>query len=167
MAEVYIGLGSNLDDPVGQLRRAKRALAARADCHILTDSGLFRSPPMTLPEDDRPQPDYINAVIKLHTDLSPHGLLDVLQTIEQAQGRVRERTWGPRTLDLDILMYDDVQTVDERLIIPHPGIAERDFVLYPLSVIDENMHIPGLGALSDILSRRPESTLDYLGPIDE
>ena len=167
MAQVYIGLGSNLENPRVQLKSAVKGLAALPGSRIVADSGVFRSRPMVLAGDTEMQPDYLNQVIKLETDLSPHELLDQLQAIELSQGRQRSRTWGPRTLDLDILMYDDLQLQDERLSIPHPGMAKRDFVLYPLSVIDEHLLIPGMGPLSALLAELPESDIEQLGFIDE
>ena len=167
MARVYIGLGSNLDNPRQQLDRARQALDALPGVVLLADSGVYRSPAMTLPDDPEPQPDYLNAVISLQTDLSPHELLHSLQAIEAAQGRVRHRTWGPRTLDLDILMYDDLQLQDAQLTIPHAGIAERDFVLLPLNAIDNSLVIPGLGPVSELIARLPEGRLEYLGPLHE
>jgi 2-amino-4-hydroxy-6-hydroxymethyldihydropteridine diphosphokinase len=165
MGLAYIGLGSNLDQPRQQLERARQALAALPETRLLAQSGVYRSPAMTLPDDPVPQPDYLNAVVKLETDLAPHPLLHSLQGIEAAQGRVRSRTWGPRTLDLDLLMYDDLQLQDAELTIPHPGIAERDFVLLPLSAIDENLVIPGLGTLSGLLASRKHGAIEYLGAL--
>lgn len=167
MAVAYIGLGSNLQQPRQQLERARQALAELPDTRLLAESGVYRSPAMTLPDDAESQPDYLNAVIKLETGLAPHPLLQRLQAIETAQGRVRSRTWGPRTLDLDILMYDDLQLQDAQLTIPHPGIAERDFVLLPLSAIDENLVIPGLGPLSVLLADRADAAIEFLGPLHE
>ncbi len=167
MALVYVGLGSNMAQPRRQIKRARQALAALPRSRLLADSGLFGGPAMTLPGDDRPQPNYLNAVVKLETDLQPFDLLAGLQAIETAQGRVRSRKWGPRTLDLDILVYDDLQMSDERLRIPHPGIAERDFVLYPLQAIDPELVIAGLGPLSGLIAGLAESHVKYLGPIDE
>jgi 2-amino-4-hydroxy-6-hydroxymethyldihydropteridine diphosphokinase len=112
------------------------------------------------------QPDYINAVAAIDTELSPHALLDALQDIEQAHGRVRKgERWGPRTLDLDVLLYGEQVIDDQRLIIPHPGIAERAFVLYPLyEITGEDFNIPGHGPLQALLTRvttdRPERLRD-------
>jgi 2-amino-4-hydroxy-6-hydroxymethyldihydropteridine diphosphokinase len=162
MSVVYIGLGSNLDQPKVQLRKARQALAALPQCRLIADSGLFQSQPMTLPGDDQPQDDYINAVIKLETTLSPHQLLDALQAIELEQGRQRTRRWGPRTLDLDILLYDELELHDARLTLPHAGIAERDFVLYPLKKIDNSLMIPGLGALETLVAKISQHNIHYL-----
>jgi 2-amino-4-hydroxy-6-hydroxymethyldihydropteridine diphosphokinase len=162
----YIGLGSNLAEPRQQLNRARRALAALPATTVLADSGLFRSPAMTLP-DSPPQPDYLNAVIKLRTELSPRDLLHALRDIELAQGRQRHTRWAARTLDLDILLYDALQMDTADLTIPHPGLAQRDFVLYPLQAIDKNMNIPGLGAVSALIARLPSGQLEYLGRFDD
>jgi len=115
MIEVYIGLGANLDDPRAQVMRAIDELAALPNSRLLTVSALYRSAPLVLPgQVPDTQPDYINAVAKLETRLDPHSLLDALQTIEQAHGRRRDGTrWGPRPLDLDILLYGNQQLDDE------------------------------------------------------
>jgi 2-amino-4-hydroxy-6-hydroxymethyldihydropteridine diphosphokinase len=96
------------------------------------------------------QPEYINAVASLETNLQAEALLDALQAIEQAQGRVRDERWGPRTLDLDILLYGDEVIDSDRLTIPHPGLSEREFVLYPLYELAPDLMIPGLGSLASL-----------------
>lgn len=135
----YIGLGSNLSDPVDQLHRAIQALRQVADSRLTAVSPFYRSAPMG-PAD---QPGYINAVAMLDTLLEPLALLDALQAIERQQGRVREgERWGPRTLDLDLLLYG-AEIIDEpRLQVPHPGIGERNFVLYPLADIAPELVLP-------------------------
>ena len=143
----YIGLGSNLDDPAVQVTAAIEELADLPDTRLLTRSSLYRSAPMG-PQD---QPDYVNAVVQLRTALEPGVLLDELQAIEQAHGRVRSQHWGPRTLDLDILLYGDAVIDTPHLKVPHPGIAERNFVLYPLAEIDSDLAIPGLGRVRSLL----------------
>ena len=165
MSIAYIGLGSNLDEPRQQLVTALAALRALPQSQVLADSGLFQSKAMTLADDDEPQPDYLNAVVKLETALAPLALLDALQSIESSQGRVRDRRWGARTLDLDILMYDELQYSDERLTLPHPGIAQRDFVLYPLQKIDNEITIPGQGNLNQLIENISNHNLQYLGAI--
>lgn len=147
MVVCYIGLGSNLDQPVHQVQQAFAELAALPGCHLQAHSSLYRSAPVG-PAD---QPDFINAVAELHTGLSAHELLDTLQAIEQAHQRLRSRHWGPRTLDLDLLIYGDAQIDDERLQVPHPEIARRAFVLYPLAEIAPQLVIPGLGTVTDLL----------------
>ena len=157
MTEVlaYIGLGSNLNDPALQLKRAIDALADLPLSRLLARSSLYRSAPMG-PQN---QPDYLNMVAELRTGLDPETLLDKLQDIERSQGRVRVRRWGPRTLDLDILLYGDDVLVTERLIIPHPGIAERGFVLYPLAEICGQLEVPGLGPVQSLLEQCSDAGL--------
>lgn len=167
MAIAYIGMGSNLDQPVEQLLKARLSLDALPASRVLADSGLYSSQAMTLPGDDRPQPDYINAVVKLETQLSPIELLDQLQAIEKAQGRVRLERWGPRTLDLDILLYDDVHIDEPQLTVPHAAMAQRNFVLYPLQNIDPGLHIPGQGDLSELISHISEQGIHYLGTFEQ
>ncbi len=131
MITAYIGLGSNLDDPLNQIEQAALELAALPGCQLLALSPRYRSAPMG-PAD---QPDYINAVAALATQLEPLALLDALQAIEQQHGRQRLLRWGARTLDLDLLLYGE-QTIDHpRLMVPHPGMLERAFVLVPLADI--------------------------------
>ncbi|MDT8372180.1 MAG: 2-amino-4-hydroxy-6-hydroxymethyldihydropteridine diphosphokinase [Gammaproteobacteria bacterium] len=151
MMRVYIGLGSNLAEPVKQINWAIDALNALADSAVIKQSSLYSSPPMG-PQD---QPDYVNAVVLIDTELSPHLLLDGLQAIEQQQGRVRKRHWGERTIDLDILIYDDVAIDDDRLVLPHPGIADRSFVLYPLAEIAPDIDIPNLGNIGQLVENCP------------
>ena len=157
----YIGLGSNLEQPVEQIKRALQYLAEIPQSRMITHSPIYRSSPMG-PAD---QPDYINAVAVLTTTLAPLELLDALQAIEQQHGRIRdEQRWGPRTLDLDILLYGDQQIDNDRLIVPHPGLGERNFVLYPLcDVAGENLNIPGLGLLGQLKNVCPAQGLELLG----
>ena len=154
-AIAFIGLGSNLSGPAQQINRALETLSSLPQVTLLRHSGLYLSPPMG-PAD---QPDYVNAVAQLETELSPHHLLDLLQSIEQQQGRVRGERWGPRTLDLDLLLYDEQRIVDERLSVPHPGMARRAFVLYPLLEIAPGLEIPGLGPLSSLIEQCPREGL--------
>jgi 2-amino-4-hydroxy-6-hydroxymethyldihydropteridine diphosphokinase len=156
----YVGIGSNLDDPEQQVRRALKALATLPDTTLLRYSSLYRSLPMG-PQD---QPDYINAVAELETTLPALRLLGLLQAIETQQGRVRGPVkWGPRTLDLDLLVYGRAQIAKATLTVPHPGIAERVFVLYPLAEIAPGLDIPGLGPLQELLSHCPPEGLERLG----
>ena len=158
MVVCYIGLGSNLDQPVQQVQQAFVELAALPGCRLQARSSLYRSAPVG-PAD---QPDYINAVAELHTELPAHDLLDVLQSIEQAHQRVRTQRWGPRTLDLDILLYGDVRIDDERLQVPHPAITQRAFVLHPLAEIAPQLVIPGVGAIADLLEAVAGQQLERL-----
>nr|CAD90574.1 putative 2-amino-4-hydroxy-6-hydroxymethyldihydropteridine pyrophosphokinase [Pseudoalteromonas translucida TAC125] len=126
---VYLGLGANLNSPKKQLDNAIAALKKLPDCEFISVSHYYASKPMG-PQD---QPDYINAVACINTTLSPEKLLDLTQAIELEHGRVRKaERWGPRTLDIDMLLFD-AQTINtERLIVPHYGLTEREFVVYPL-----------------------------------
>jgi len=157
MTEVlaYIGLGSNLDNPESQVEAAIEALASLPHTRLQACSSLYCSAPMG-PQD---QPDYVNAVVQLHTGLEAEALLDKLQGIEQARGRVRAQHWGPRILDLDILLYGEDLVATQRLKIPHPGIAQRNFVLYPLAEINGQLEIPGLGGLKSLLEQCPDAGL--------
>ena len=130
----YIGLGSNLGDSRQILLEAVQKLATLGQ---VKTSKLYQSPPMG-PQD---QPNYLNAVVRLETDLAPLPLLDELQRFEQESGRVRLRHWGERTLDLDLLIYGQQQIQNERLTVPHVGVLERDFVVIPLLDLDANIHI--------------------------
>ena len=133
---------------------------------MIAESGLYSSKPLVPPSGPVTQPDYCNAVVKIETRLDPHELLDRLQQIEHDQGRERTQHWGPRTIDLDILMFDNLQMSDERLTLPHPGIGQRAFVLHPLSSIDDSLDIPGHGMLRELIKRCPENGLQYLGAIE-
>jgi 2-amino-4-hydroxy-6-hydroxymethyldihydropteridine diphosphokinase len=148
----YIGLGSNLVDPRQQLVSAQHAIAALPQVQVVAVSSFYRSPPLG-PQD---QPDYLNAVLAIQTDLPALRLLRELQAIEQQQGRVRTGLrWGARTLDLDLLLYGEHRIVEPTLIVPHPGLAERAFVLYPLYEIAPTLVIPGLGAIAPLLVHCP------------
>jgi 2-amino-4-hydroxy-6-hydroxymethyldihydropteridine diphosphokinase len=162
----YIGLGSNLQNPPEQIRMAVQAISKIPQSRVVKDSGLYLSKPMVPPSGPVKQPDYYNAVVKIETGLGPYELLDHLQQIEHAQQRERGQHWGPRTIDLDILMFDNLQTKDERLTLPHPGLHQREFVLYPLRNIDPALEIPGHGMLSDLITRCPDKGLQYLGTIE-
>ncbi len=160
LVTAYIGIGSNLQQPVEQVRQALQHLGQIPHSRMITHSPLYRSAPLGPPD----QPDYINAVAVLVTTLPPLALLDALQAIEQQQGRVRgEQRWGPRTLDLDILLYGEQHIVNDRLTIPHPGLGDRNFVLYPLcDIAGENMSIPGLGLLGQLKQACPAKGLELL-----
>lgn len=145
----YLGLGSNLDDPAAQVARAVTTLGRLRDSRLLAVSRFYRNPPMG-PQD---QPDYVNAVVALETFLEPRELLAEMQAIERAQGRDRSGPrWGPRTIDLDLLAYGE-QVIDEpQLHVPHPGVAERAFVLVPLAEIAPDARLPGLAPLATLLA---------------
>ncbi|ENM8063064.1 2-amino-4-hydroxy-6-hydroxymethyldihydropteridine diphosphokinase [Vibrio vulnificus] len=149
MITAYIAIGSNLADPVSQAKSAIEALKTLPKSRLLVASQLYSSSPMG-PQD---QPDYINAVAAIETELTPLELLDCTQAIELEQGRVRkEERWGPRTLDLDIILYGDEVIDSERLTVPHYGMKEREFVLYPLAEIAPNLTLPDGTELSQLLT---------------
>jgi 2-amino-4-hydroxy-6-hydroxymethyldihydropteridine diphosphokinase len=155
----FIGLGSNLESPIAQLKSARLAINALDNVQELAFSNLYASSPMG-PQD---QPDYVNAVMSVATSLSPLELLHALQAIELEHGRVRGvQRWGARTLDLDLLLYGDQQIDTPELTVPHKGIAERAFVLVPLSDCDADLVIPGKGKLSDLLTNCPPAGLRKL-----
>jgi len=150
LISAYIGVGSNLHDPMAQVTQAITALSALT-MGAFKASSLYFSPPMG-PAD---QPNYVNAVVLLETDLPAIDLLDSLQAIENRQGRVRGERWGARTLDLDLLLYAGSEISSERLTVPHPGISKRDFVLLPLKEIAADILVPGLGTLDSLIERCP------------
>jgi 2-amino-4-hydroxy-6-hydroxymethyldihydropteridine diphosphokinase len=154
---VYIGLGSNLENPRQQVVEALEALKGLSDSRVLCHSSLYRTPPVG----PRNQPDFINAVASLATRLEPHVLLDALQTIEHQHRRVRDGVrWGPRTLDLDLLLYGDRCIDTPRLQVPHPEMIRRAFVLVPLrEIAEEDLRIPAVGLLKDFM---PDVRLERL-----
>lgn len=158
MTRCYIGLGSNLAKPQQQLQDALRELDALPETSLLRSSGFYRSAPIG-PGD---QPDYVNAVAELETRLAPLQLLDGLQTIEAGHGRERTIRWGARTLDLDILLFGQ-QCIDlPRLQVPHPRMAERNFVLLPLAELEPDLVIPGEGSLHALVRNCPHNRLEKL-----
>jgi 2-amino-4-hydroxy-6-hydroxymethyldihydropteridine diphosphokinase len=149
---VYIGLGSNLSTPAEQIKDARQAIDVLAGVQEVAFSSLYRSPPMG-PQD---QPDYVNAVMAVETDLPAIKILRCLQKIELDHGRVRkDERWGARTLDLDILLYGDQRINLPDLIVPHYGLAERAFVLYPLQEIAPALQLPSLGDISILVEHCP------------
>jgi len=150
MTTAYIAIGSNLSDPVNQAYQAIDALKELPKSTFVCASRLYCSTPMG-PQN---QPDYINAVVKIDTTLTPYELLDYTQSIEQEQGRIRkEERWGPRTLDLDILLFGDKSIKTDRLTVPHYGIKTREFVLYPLAEIEPYFVFPDGTALASLLKK--------------
>jgi 2-amino-4-hydroxy-6-hydroxymethyldihydropteridine diphosphokinase len=158
VTRAYIGIGSNLSDPRRQVERAIDELAQLPHTRLLASSRLYRSAPLGPVE----QPDYINAAAALDSELTAHALLDALLRIEVAHGRVRGERWGPRTLDLDLLLYGDTVINDDRLNVPHPGLAQRNFVLYPLLDIAPDLVIPGNGTVSTAAAQCPRHDLAAL-----
>ena len=155
-ARAYIGIGSNLGCPPVQMRRAFRALRELAASRCVACSPLYRSAAVGGPSS---QPEYLNAVAALDTTLAPDELLAALQAIEAARGRTRTVRWGPRTLDLDLLLYDRLVLERPRLTLPHPRLHERAFVVYPLYDIAPDLEIPGHGLLTELLTKFPHPAL--------
>jgi len=146
----FIGLGCNLGERKATLASAVQALKDHPSCSEVECSSLYESDPMG-PQD---QPDYMNAVVSLQTELDAHELLHLLQSIEKDHGRLRDGTrWGARTLDLDLLMYGDSIIETPTLMVPHAGIAQRSFVLMPLSELSPNLVIPKHGKIAKLLSQ--------------
>ena len=158
MTIVYIGLGSNMGNPKQHINSALKSLGDIQSTRIMQTSSLYKSKPVG-PQD---QADYINAVVQIDTELSPLELLDELQTIENQHGRVRKERWGPRTLDLDILMFGNEVINHERLIIPHPEISKRCFVLVPLAELAPDCVIPDKGKVKDLISNVDQEGLEVV-----
>ena len=146
--KAWLGLGSNLQQPVGQLKDALGRLGSADGVKVLKASGLYRTPPWG----DEQQDDFINAVVQIETSLEPPALLRVLQSIENGMGRQRgAQRWGPRLIDIDLLMQGDRQYQSEELELPHPRMHERAFVLIPLCELDATVKIPGHGIAVELL----------------
>ncbi|WP_110685816.1 2-amino-4-hydroxy-6-hydroxymethyldihydropteridine diphosphokinase [Salinicola aestuarinus] len=158
-AVAYVGLGSNLDGPVDQVRRALEALARLPLTSVTARSSLYGSAPIG-PQD---QPDFVNAVAAVTTRLSPLALLDQLQALEQRHRRVRQRHWGPRTLDLDLLCYADLHLSTSRLTLPHPEMPHRRFVIEPLAEIAPSLTLAG-ASLTAWRKHLCDQTLHRLAP---
>jgi len=156
-----VGIGSNLGEPVRQVRAALSALAGLADTRLVLQSSLYRNPPMGPVE----QADYVNAVAIVLTKLTPRRLLGELQRLEWDQGRKRDgsQRWGPRELDLDLLTYAWQCVDEEDLRIPHPGIPARNFVLFPLLEIAPHLHIPAAGPVWKLAVEVDVSNLRRIG----
>jgi 2-amino-4-hydroxy-6-hydroxymethyldihydropteridine diphosphokinase len=152
-------LGSNLDDPAARIRRAMQALAAMPETRLVRRSSLYRNPPAGYLD----QPEFINAVAGIETRLAPRDLLEQLLAIECAHGRVRDFPNGPRTLDLDILLYGERTVREPGLTIPHPRMLERAFVLVPLAEIAPDAVVPGGGRIADHIKNVDASALVKLG----
>lgn len=151
--QVAIGLGSNLADPAEQIKTAVQSLQALDSTRQLILSDLWRSKPQG-PQD---QPNFVNAVCVFETCLTPEALLVCLQAIEKNQGRIKRRHWGERLIDLDILLYADQQIEQPGLVVPHPCMTQRDFVLLPLAQVWPQDHLPGLGRLEELIAQLDQS----------
>jgi len=146
----YIGIGSNLEDPRGQVLKAFAALASLPRTRAVALSPLFGSKPLG----PIAQPDFVNAAAGVLTQLPPAELLAALRALEEAQGRPRTyEKWGPRIIDLDLLIYGRERRADSELTLPHPGIEKRNFVLYPLAAIAPDLDVPGSGKVAGLKER--------------
>lgn len=146
--KVWLGLGSNLDQPVAQINTALTLLKAQPGIGVLQISDFYWTPPWG----DALQDDFINAVAEIETDIGAMPLLRVLQSIEDDMGRQRdERRWGPRVIDIDLLLYGDLVLQSVELELPHARMHERAFVLMPLYQLDEALVIPGRGTIAELL----------------
>jgi 2-amino-4-hydroxy-6-hydroxymethyldihydropteridine diphosphokinase len=154
----FIGLGSNLADPVAQVSHALGALGHLPQTRVTRHSSLYRSAPVGY----LAQPDFINAVAVLETELAPRALLDALLALEQDNGRTREFSNAPRTLDLDVLLYDDLQHHEHGLTVPHPQMHLRAFVLQPLLEIAPDCVIPGIGSAESAAKACEDQQLEKL-----
>jgi 2-amino-4-hydroxy-6-hydroxymethyldihydropteridine diphosphokinase len=147
----YLGLGSNLGDRLANLQRAVDLLADRTGVELLRSSRVYETEPV-----GPPQPDYLNAVVEVRTELEPRELLDACLGVEAELGRVRDERWGPRTIDVDILVYDEREIDEPDLVVPHPRMHERGFVLVPLRELEPDPMLPG-GRSVESLRLRPDA----------
>ena len=158
----YIGIGSNLEDPRAQVLRAVAGLRALASTRLVRVSSLYRSKPFG----PVPQPDFINAAAGMLTQLDSLTLLHELHALERALGRPAEHErWGPRVIDLDLLVYGPERRDEPGLKLPHPGIVERNFVLYPLADLAPDLDVPGLGRVAELRGRVTSEGLECLGEL--
>ena len=159
MTIAYVGVGSNQDDPRRHVERALDELGRLPGTRLLKKSSLYRSAPIGFIE----QPEFINAVAAVDTELAALELLHALQGIESGHGRQRSFRNAPRSLDLDLLLYDDMDENGDELTVPHPRMHERAFVLLPLLEIDPAARVPRLGAASALLAACAGQGIEKLG----
>ncbi|MDR5903302.1 2-amino-4-hydroxy-6-hydroxymethyldihydropteridine diphosphokinase [Halomonas icarae] len=162
LQRAWVGLGSNLESPRRQVESAIEALDRLPLTRRVAASPLYASRPVG-PQD---QPDFINAVVCLETRLSPLALLDQLQALEQRHRRVRARRWGPRTLDLDLLLFGDSTLCLPRLTVPHPEMTQRTFVLLPLLDVDPRLRLPDGRRLADLQATQVDALSSGVLPLE-
>ena len=144
-ASAYLALGSNLGDRLETLQRSVELLDRRPGIEVVRSSRVYETDPV-----GPPQPAYLNAVVEIRTDLEPHELLEGTQAVEEELGRVRAERWGPRTIDVDVLTFDERVIDETELVVPHPRMHERGFVLVPLGELDPDPTLPGGRKLSTL-----------------
>ena len=142
----FLGLGSNLGDRLANLQAAVDALQAEPGLRVAASSRVWETTPVGGP----PQPDYLNAVVRIETDLSARDLLDVARRVESRLGRIRKERWGARTIDVDVLLFDEEQIDEPDLVVPHPRMTERAFVLLPLLELEPDPMLPDGTRLKDV-----------------
>ncbi len=152
MSRAYIGMGSNEGDRLENLKSGAAALALGDDVVVVGKSGVYDSEPVGLAD----QPDFLNAVIAVETTLDPYQLLSFIHKIELDHGRQRITRWGPRTLDLDILLFGNLEQDDPKLLIPHPRLKERRFVLEPLLEVNPDSRLPDGTLVKELLDNLAE-----------
>ena len=158
---VYLGLGSNLDDPTAQLEAAIAALAKLPRTEVLRESRTYVSKPWGKLD----QPDFLNMVVEIRTGLAPETLLRHVKRIEQEQGRIESERWGPRQLDIDILLFGERTITTANLVVPHPRAWERAFVLRPLADLRPDLKSPAGESLADLLNR-PDISAQGIWPYE-
>ncbi|MHB8840799.1 MAG: 2-amino-4-hydroxy-6-hydroxymethyldihydropteridine diphosphokinase [Candidatus Aquicultor sp.] len=161
MAKAFLSLGSNLGDRGMQLRQAVRAIAGHEAIDLVKTSSVYETEPVG----DVPQQNFYNIVIEITTDLSPHELLEAAHAVEGSLNRKRELHWGPRTIDVDILLYDNALINEEDLVIPHPEMLKRAFVLVPLLEIEPDIVLPRGGSALDYLHEVAGQKVEKIGSL--
>jgi len=157
--KAWLGLGSNLQQPVAQLREAIERLDSLSNVEVTRESSFYRTPPWG----DEQQDDFINCVVQIKTSLDPVALLGKLHSVENAMGRRRsERRWGPRIIDIDLLLFGELQYHSDELEVPHPRMHERAFVLVPLAELEAGLAIPGRGTIEKFLQQLDCSGISQL-----
>ena len=152
MSKIYIALGSNLEEPSQQIYKAINLIDAIDELSVTNSSSLYKTKPIGKID----QPDFINAAVQVEGDISPENLHTALQDIETQAGRIRMGLNEPRTLDLDILLIDDLIMKTKKLTVPHPRMHQRQFVIVPLFEINQKLNIPGIGSIEEIIKSLPD-----------
>jgi 2-amino-4-hydroxy-6-hydroxymethyldihydropteridine diphosphokinase len=163
MTNAWLGLGANLQEPVQQLKQALKRIQAVEGVEVLRASSFYRTPPWG----EENQDDFINAVAQVETRLDALALLREMQAIELAMGRTRKGCrWGPRLIDIDLLLYGDEQLQTEELHLPHPRMHERAFVLVPMAELEPGLEVPGHGGIGSLLQQLDCSNIRIVGKPD-